>query len=216
LAGVEALLRWRHPELGLIDPAVFIPIAERTGKIIELGEFVLRRALADLAALENSRLTLAVNVSARQLVGGRLPHTVAAALADSGVDPGRLILEITESAFVDDPEAARTVLADLHEIGVLIALDDFGTGWSSMQYLRTLPVDILKVDRTFVTDLATTLESPAVVSAVLNLGHGLGLVVVAEGVEDEDTLAVLREMGCDEYQGFIDGIPGPLGDVILR
>jgi diguanylate cyclase (GGDEF)-like protein/PAS domain S-box-containing protein len=213
IAGVEALLRWRHPELGLIEPGVFIPIAERTGRIVELGEFVLRRALADLAALGDSRLTLAVNVSARQLVGGRLPHTVLAALTDSGIDPGRLILEITESAFVDDPEAARAVLAELHEIGVLIALDDFGTGWSSMQYLRTLPVDILKVDKTFVTDL-TQLESTAVVSAVLNLGHGLGLVVVAEGVEDEETLAVLREMGCDEYQGFIDGGPGPLETVI--
>jgi EAL domain-containing protein (putative c-di-GMP-specific phosphodiesterase class I) len=115
---------------------------------------------------------------------------------------------------MDDPAAARTVLADLHELGVLIALDDFGTGWSSMQFLRTLPVDILKIDRTFVADLPTGLESSAVVSAVLNLGHGMGLVVVAEGVENEDTLNVLREMGCDEYQGFIDGGPGSL-DVVI-
>jgi diguanylate cyclase (GGDEF)-like protein/PAS domain S-box-containing protein len=217
IAGVEALLRWRHPDLGLIEPDVFIPIAERTGRIFELGEWVLRHALADFARLGRDcdpRMTLAVNVSARQLVGGRLAATVAAALAESGVAPHRLILEITESAFVDDPAAARAVLTELHQIGVLIALDDFGTGWSSMQYLRTLPVDILKIDRTFVADLPTGLESSAVVSAVLNLGHGMGLVVVAEGVEDDDTLAVLREMGCDEYQGFIDGGPGPLSDVI--
>jgi diguanylate cyclase (GGDEF)-like protein/PAS domain S-box-containing protein len=217
IAGVEALLRWRHPDLGLIEPDVFIPIAERTGRIVELGNWVLRNALAEFARFtqgRDPRLTLAVNVSTRQLVGGRLAHTVAAALAESGLDPHRLILEITESAFMDDPAAARTVLADLHEIGVLIALDDFGTGWSSMQFLRTLPVDILKIDRTFVADLPTGLESSAVVSAVLNLGHGMGLVVVAEGVENEDILNVLRDMGCDEYQGFIDGGPGLLDTVI--
>ena len=214
VAGVEALLRWRHPDLGLIEPDVFIPIAERTGRIVELGNWVLRNALADFSRIEDPRITLAVNVSTRQLVGGRLAHTVAAALAESGIDPHRLILEITESAFMDDPAAARAVLADLHALGVLIALDDFGTGWSSMQFLRTLPVDILKIDRTFVADLPTGLESSAVVSAVLNLGHGMGLVVVAEGVENEDILGVLRDMGCDEYQGFIDGGPGPLFDVI--
>jgi predicted signal transduction protein with EAL and GGDEF domain len=216
VAGVEALMRWRHPDLGLIEPDVFIPIAERTGRIVELGDWVLRQALMDFGRVQDPRITLAVNVSARQVVGGRLAHTVAAALAESGIEPNRLVLEITESCFADDPDAARAVLADLHELGVLIALDDFGTGWSSMQYLRTLPVDILKIDRTFVADLPTGLEASAVVSAVLNLGHGMGLVVVAEGVEDEDMLAVLRDMGCDEYQGFIDGGPGPLLDVIER
>jgi len=216
VTGVEALLRWRHPDLGLIEPDVFIPIAERTGRIVELGDWVLRQALADFAeyAHRDPRITLAVNVSPRQLIGGRLAHTVASALADSGVEPHRLILEITESAFIDDPAAARVVLTDLHALGVLIALDDFGTGWSSMQYLRTLPVDILKIDRTFVSDLPTGLESSAVVAAVMQLGHGMGLVVVAEGVEDEDTLGVLRDMGCDEYQGFIDGDPGLLADVV--
>jgi diguanylate cyclase (GGDEF)-like protein/PAS domain S-box-containing protein len=218
VAGVEALLRWRHPDLGLIEPDVFIPIAERTGRIVELGNWVLYNALSEFAQHTvglDPRITLAVNVSTRQLVGGRLAHTVAAALAESGVDPHRLILEITESALVDDPAAARAVLDDLKELGVSIALDDFGTGWSSMQFLRTLPVDILKIDRTFVADLPTGLESSAVVSAVLNLGHGMGLVVVAEGVENEEILSVLRDMGCDEYQGFIDGGPGPLPDVVL-
>ena len=214
VAGVEALLRWRHPDLGLIDPDVFIPIAERTGRIVELGNWALRRALSDFSRLPDQRINLAVNVSPRQLVGGRLAHTVAAALAESGVEPSRLVLEITEGAFVDDPAAARAVLRDLHELGVTLALDDFGTGWCSLQYLRTLKVDILKIDRTFVADLTTDLDACAVVSAVLGLGHGMGLVVVAEGVEDEENLDVLREMGCDEYQGFIDGGPGPLAEII--
>jgi diguanylate cyclase (GGDEF)-like protein/PAS domain S-box-containing protein len=216
IAGVEALLRWQHPDLGPIEPDVFIPIAERTGRIVELGEWALRQALADFTVVDDPRVTLAVNVSPRQLVGGRLARTVSAALAEAGIEPARLVLEITESAFLDDPAATRAVLDDLHDLGVTIALDDFGTGWSSMQYLRTLPVDILKIDRTFVADLPSDLEACAVVSAVLGLGHGMGLVVVAEGVESEETLAVLRDMGCDEYQGFIDGGPGVLREVMSR
>jgi diguanylate cyclase (GGDEF)-like protein/PAS domain S-box-containing protein len=214
VAGVEALMRWRHPDQGLIDPNVFIPIAERTGRIIELGDWVLRHALAEFSRVPDRRLTLAVNVSPRQLVGGRLAHTVAAALAESGVEPSRLVLEITEGAFLEDPAATRAVLRDLHEIGVTLALDDFGTGWCSLQYLRTLKVDVLKIDRTFVADLTTDLDACAVVAAVLGLGHGMGLVVVAEGVESEENLAVLRDMGCDEYQGFIDGGPGSLAEVL--
>ena len=214
LTGVEALLRWRHPDLGLIDPEVFIPIAERTGRISELGDWVLRQALAEFSALPDQRLSLAVNVSPRQLIGGRLAHTVAAALAESGVEPSRLVLEITEGAFIDDPAAARGVLGDLHEIGVTLALDDFGTGWCSLQYLRTLKIDILKIDKTFVAELTSDLDACAVVAAVLGLGHGMGLLVVAEGVERPESLAVLRDMGCDEYQGFIDGGPGPLLEVI--
>lgn len=214
VAGVEALLRWRHPDLGLLNPDVFIPIAERTGRIVELGDWVLRRALTDFSLVKDRRISLAVNVSPRQLVGGRLAHTVAEALAESGVEPSRLVLEITESAFLDDPAAARRALADLHDLGVTLALDDFGTGWCSLQYLRTLKVDVLKIDRTFVADLTTELDACAVVSAVLGLGHGMGLVVVAEGVESEENLAVLRDMGCDEYQGFIDGGPGALPEVL--
>jgi diguanylate cyclase (GGDEF)-like protein/PAS domain S-box-containing protein len=215
IAGVEALLRWRHPDLGLVQPDVFIPIAERTGRIIELGDWVLRRALADFTHVQDGRMSLAVNVSPRQLVGGRLVTTVAEALAESGVDPSRLVLDITESAFADDPTAARAVLAALRELGVSIALDDFGTGWSSMQYLRSLPIDILKIDPSFVADLATDPDACAVVAAVLGLGHGMGLVVVAEGVENDEHLAVLRDMGCDEYQGFIDGGPGALHEVLV-
>ena len=214
VAGVEALLQWQHPHLGLVRPETFIPIAERTGRIVELGGWALEQALTQFAGVADPRLTVAVNVSPRQLSSPKLPGSIDQALAASGLEPWRLVLEITEGALVDDPTAARAVLTDLRKLGVVIALDDFGTGWSSLSYLRTLPVDVIKIDRTFVADLPTDLDACAVVSAVLNLGHGMGLVVVAEGVEREDQLAVLRDMGCDEYQGFIDGRPGPLATVL--
>jgi diguanylate cyclase (GGDEF)-like protein/PAS domain S-box-containing protein len=214
VAGVEALIRWRHKELGQIPPSTFIPIAERTGRIVEVGGWALRRALAEMAELKDRRLTVAVNVSPRQLSAPRMVEQVDEALASSGLEPWRLVLEITEGALLDDPELARTVLTDLRRLGVIIALDDFGTGWSSMSYLRTLPVDVIKIDRTFVADLPRDPDACAVVAAVLGLGHGMGLVVVAEGVEGEDQLNILRDMGCDEYQGFIDGLPGALPDVL--
>ncbi len=214
LAGVEALLQWTHPQFGSVSPAVFVPVAERTGRIVEVGGWALQQALAELAELEDRRLTVAVNVSPRQLSAPRFVEKVDSALGASGVEPWRVVLEITEGALVDDPSQARSVLTDLRRLGVTIALDDFGTGWSSMSYLRTLPVDILKIDRSFVADLPRDPDACAVVSAVLGLGHGMGLVVVAEGVEHEDQLAILRDMGCDEYQGFIDGPPAPLREVL--
>ncbi|WP_331283135.1 putative bifunctional diguanylate cyclase/phosphodiesterase [Kineosporia babensis] len=216
VTGVEALLRWRHPELGVLSPDVFLPIAERTGRIVELGDWVLRQALADLAELgsAHANLVLAVNVSARQLVSGRLPRTVGRALAETAVAPHRLVLEVSEHAFSDDPAGARQMLQELKELGVVIALDDFGTGWSSLQYVRELPVDVLKVDRSFVADLPGEQSCGAVVASALGLGHGMGLLVVAEGVEDAETLEVLRGMGCDEYQGFIDGEPAGLDAVL--
>lgn len=220
IRGVEALLRWRHPELGILGPQAFLPIAERTGRITELGEWVLRRSLAELAELpdppssEHGQISLAVNVSAKQLAGSRLTRTVARALEESGVAPQRLVLEVTETAFAENPGPAREALCELKSLGVTIALDDFGTGWSSLQYLRGLPVDMLKVDRSFVAELTTDPGAGAVIASVLGLGHGLGRVVVAEGVEDEATLAALRAMGCDEYQGFLDGTPSSLSTVL--
>ena len=214
VCGVEALLRWHHPSLGRVEPSDFVPIAERTGRIVQVGGWALRRALSQMAELEDRRLSVAVNVSPRQLATPRFVETVDRALAHSGLDPWRLTLEITEGALVDDPLAARSVLIDLQRLGTIIALDDFGTGWSSMAYLRTLPVNVLKIDRSFVADLPTDPDACAVVSAVLGLGHGMGLVVVAEGVENQEQLDVLRDMGCDEYQGFIDGPPGVLERVV--
>ena len=214
LAGVEALLRWTHPAFGAVSPGVFIPVAERTGRIVEVGGWALRQALAELAVLDDRRLTVSVNVSPRQLSAPRFVEKVDGALAATGIEPWRVVLEITEGALVDDPSQARSVLTDLRRLGVSVALDDFGTGWSSLSYLRTLPVDVIKIDRSFVADLPRDPDACAVVSAVLGLGHGMGLVVVAEGVEREDQLAVLRDMGCDEYQGFIDGTPSPLTRIL--
>ncbi len=214
VAGVEALMRWSPAQFGPVPPATFIPIAERTGRIVEVGGWALRQAMAEMSELEDRRLTVAVNVSPRQLSAPRMVEQVDTALASSGLEPWRLVLEITEGALVDEPLAARSVLTDLRRLGVTIALDDFGTGWSSMSYLRTLPVDVLKIDRSFVADLPCDPDACAVVAAVLGLGHGMGLVVVAEGVEDELQLDILRDMGCDEYQGFIDGPPGQLGTVL--
>jgi EAL domain-containing protein (putative c-di-GMP-specific phosphodiesterase class I) len=214
VVSVEALLRWNHPTLGEVSPATFIPVAERTGRIVEIGGWALRRALWEMSEQPDRRLGVAVNVSPRQLQTARIVTAVDAALAGSGLEPERLTLEITEGALLDDPVTARAVLTDLRALGVTIALDDFGTGWSSMAYLRTLPVDVIKIDRSFVADLPNDPDACAVVSAVLGLGHGMGLVVVAEGVEREDQLAVLRDMGCDEYQGFIDGRPGALDEVL--
>ena len=214
LAGVEALLRWTHPAFGAVSPGVFIPVAERTGRIVEVGGWALRQALAELAVLDDRRLTVSVNVSPRQLSAPRFVEKVDGALAATGIEPWRVVLEITEGALVDDPSQARSVLTDLRRLGVSVALDDIGTGWSSLSYLRTLPVDVIKIDRSFVADLPRDPDACAVVSAVLGLGHGMGLVVVAEGVEREDQLAVLRDMGCDEYQGFIDGTPSPLTRIL--
>jgi diguanylate cyclase (GGDEF)-like protein/PAS domain S-box-containing protein len=214
VVGVEALLRWDHPTLGRVDPEAFVPIAERTGRIVDVGGWALDEAAMQVAAMADRRINVSVNLSPRQLAAPRLVHRVARALEQSGLEPWRLTMEITESALVDDPDAARKVLNELRSLGVAVALDDFGTGWSSLSYLRTLPVDVLKVDRSFVADLPTDPDACAVISAVLNLGHGMGLIVVAEGVERLDQLMVLRDMGCDEYQGFIDGRPGELADVL--
>lgn len=214
LAGVEALLCWQTPAMVGVMPADFVPIAERTGRIVPIGQWVLDRALQEVALLGPAGLPVAVNVSPRQLGAPGFVDSVARALADSAISPARLLLEITESALVDDPAAARSVLTELRRLDVQVALDDFGTGWSSLSYLRDLPVDVIKIDKSFVADLPHDPDACAVVAGVLGLGHGMGLVVVAEGVERPDQLEVLRDMGCDEYQGFIDGEPGPLARVV--
>jgi EAL domain-containing protein (putative c-di-GMP-specific phosphodiesterase class I) len=214
VVGVEALLQWDHCELGRVEPTVFLPIAERSGQSVDVGEWALQRALSEVAALPDRAITVAVNVTPRQLTTSSLVRSVADALRVSGLEPSRLVLEITESALVPDPDTARSVLIQLRRLGVTIALDDFGTGWSALSYLRTLPVDIIKIDESFVADLTCDPDALAVVAAVLGLGHGMGLIVVAEGLEDAEQLAVLRDMGCDEYQGLIDGAPGPLHEVL--
>jgi diguanylate cyclase (GGDEF)-like protein/PAS domain S-box-containing protein len=219
IVAVEALVRWQHPERGLVPPAEFIPAAEESGLIVPIGEWVLREACSQLAAWRSAGtvdddVRVAVNVSARQLSDPALPQTVTTALSDAGLDPRTLCLEITESAVIQDTDVA---LANLHAIkaqGVLIALDDFGVGFSSLSQIRDLPpVDVIKVDRSFTAGLGRSDSDSAVVTAVLSLARSLGLTAIAEGVETEDQLGLLRGLGCDVGQGFYFARPQAPEDV---
>ncbi|CAN5282987.1 hypothetical protein BH18ACT4_BH18ACT4_04230 [soil metagenome] len=204
LRGFEALLRWDHPKRGLLGPDEFIDLAEESGLIVSIGGWVLRHACEQVATWRRTHgrnLTIAVNVSARQLQDPGLVSEIASALQGAALDPSALILEITESATVGDTEAVIGRLAELKGLGVGLAIDDFGTGYSSMSYLRRFPVDQLKVDRSFVAGMATTPGDLAIVTSVVNLAHALGSSVVAEGVETVDQLEKLCEMGCDLAQG---------------
>jgi diguanylate cyclase (GGDEF)-like protein/PAS domain S-box-containing protein len=220
ITGVEALLRWHHPINGVIAPMRFIPIAEGNGLIIPIGAWVLHEACLQLAAWEDEALTMSVNVSARQLGTGNLVDTVSSALECSGVEPGRLCLEITETAMLADPVAMSTTLAALKRLGVRLAVDDFGIGYASLRHLRELlPVDILKIDKSFVDGIATDADDAAIVEGVVRLAHSLGLEAVAEGVETVEQLAMLRAWSCQAGQGYHfarpvdpDGIARLLGE----
>lgn len=205
LTGVEALLRWTHPGRGLIPPAVLIPLAERSGQIIDIGRWVLEQAWSDRARWQSDNaddLAVSVNVSAHQLMSAGFADTVAAVLDSTSTRPGLLTLEVTESVFVRDGERALFVLNDLKDIGVKLSLDDFGTGYSSLGYLRRFPVDTVKVDREFVAHLAEDPASHTIVTAVIALAHGLGMTVVSEGVETAAQHRELTALGCDSCQGF--------------
>jgi EAL domain-containing protein (putative c-di-GMP-specific phosphodiesterase class I) len=205
LHGVEALMRWTLPNGKSVSPAQFIPVAEETGLIVPLGEWALRQACA--TALEWRRaggtpLTLGVNVSMAQLQGD-FYATAVRALESTGFPPGLLEFELTETTLVSDMDRARLACARLKELGCRVAIDDFGTGYSSLMYLSRLPVDRLKIDRSFVHGMSTDRHSSTIVGAVISLGHSLGMDVLAEGVETETELAALASMGCDQAQGFI-------------
>ena len=208
----EALLRWNHPKRGLISPADFIPIAEETGLIVPLGEFVLRVACADAATWPDD-VCVAVNLSSVQFKNPNLVATVFQALDASGLAPQRLELEITESVLLQNSE---TTLATLHELrarGVRISLDDFGTGYSSLSYLRSFPFDKIKIDRSFVAELATREDSMAIIRAVTGLGRSLGITTTAEGVENDAQLELLRREGCTQAQGYLFSTPRPASEV---
>jgi diguanylate cyclase (GGDEF)-like protein len=201
----EALIRWCHPKRGSVPPDVFIPLAEETGLILPIGEWVLRTACWQLRAWLNegmSPIRVAVNVSPRQFQQADLVAVVASALENARLEPGFLELELTESSVMHDPEQSASVLERLSAMGVHISIDDFGTGYSSLSYLRRFPLDKLKIDRSFVRDLMSDKDDVAIVRAIISLAHSLRLKVVAEGVESSEQLAFLREMGCDQYQGF--------------
>ncbi len=208
VTGAEALVRWRHPARGLVPPGEFIPVAEATGLIVPLGEWVLRAACAEAARWPRN-LTIAVNLSARQFQQPDLPRVVAQALADAGLDPSRLELEVTESTVMGDAARALATLTELRGIGVSLALDDFGTGHSSLAYLKRFPFQVLKVDRAFVRDLPAGGEDLAIVRATIALARALGLDVVAEGVEGEAQAECLERNGCDALQGFYFSRPLP-------
>ena len=207
--GIEALARWPHPSRGLVAPADFIPLAERSGLIKPMTDWVLdlaiRRSLAWYAGGEP--LEIAVNISMRNLLDPQLADTVSRRIAEHGIAPSRLCLEITESVAMADPDHTLTVLRRLREIGVRIAIDDFGTGYSSLSHLGRLPVDALKIDRSFVAGLGRDVASSSIVKATIELGHVLGLVVIAEGVEEERQLLTLRALGCDRAQGYFIARP---------
>jgi diguanylate cyclase (GGDEF)-like protein/PAS domain S-box-containing protein len=210
-AGVEALVRWQHPRRGLLTPAEFIQVAEDTGLVVPLGAWVLRQACKDLTEIIDrgslgggpSELVMSVNLSARQLSSPALVPMVQSTVEEFGLDPGRLCFEITESVLMEDVDAAIAVLSELRALGVRLAIDDFGTGYSSLGYLRRFPVDIVKLDRAFVGGLGSDSAADAITAAVINLGHALGLSVIAEGVETEEQLTVLRALRCDRAQGYL-------------
>ncbi len=212
ISGFEALLRWNHPVRGMVSPVEFIPVAEDTGLIIPIGEWVLRQACAEAAAWP-APLQVAVNLSAVQFKGRNLVGTVMSALAAAGLPPARLELEVTESVLLLESQATRATLHKLRELGVRIAMDDFGTGYSSLSYLRSFPFDKIKIDRSFIRDLSTKPGCTAIVHAIAELARSLGMATTAEGVETEEHLTLLRAEGCTEIQGYLISPPKPAENV---
>jgi diguanylate cyclase (GGDEF)-like protein len=221
LPGVEALVRWRHPERGLLFPDAFIPLAEHTGMIRDVTQSVLRMATSQLAAWRADGLDLrvAVNLSVANLLDHRLVDDVATILDEAAVPADRLELEITETMLMTDPERATILLEQLSEMGIRLSIDDFGTGYSSLAYMRGLPISEVKIDRSFVKHLAVSDSDAAIVRSTIDLSHSLALQVVAEGVEDAQSLELLRDFGCDSAQGYHLARPAPaeaLGEMLAR
>jgi EAL domain-containing protein (putative c-di-GMP-specific phosphodiesterase class I) len=212
IVGCEALLRWRHSERGMISPAEFIPVAEETGLIDELGEWVLATACAEAATWPDD-IKIAVNVSPVQFKSGTLALKIVAALAASGLQASRLELEITEAVLIRDDEAALAILHQLRAIGVRIALDDFGTGYSSLSYLQRFPFDKIKIDRCFVNDIAEPDGSSCIVQAVVNIAAARHMTTTAEGVETKQQLELLRALGCAEMQGYLFSPAKPAAEI---
>ena len=208
IIGVEALLRWKHPERGYISPANFVPVAERTGLIEPIGAWVLATACRDALTWPVS-VKVSVNLSAVQLARAGLADSILAVLRDTSLPPTRLDLELTESVLMEDDDAVRATLGRLRAAGVSISLDDFGTGYSSLSYLHSFAIDKIKIDQSFVRDLVGSASSMAIISGVVSIAQALGLRVNVEGVESAEQLRLLQRLGCDEIQGFFYGRPEP-------
>jgi EAL domain-containing protein (putative c-di-GMP-specific phosphodiesterase class I) len=209
VSAAEALLRWQHATRGLVPPTEFIALAEESGVIVDIGAWVLETACEQAAqwTADGHPIRISVNVSARQLDDPSLLRAVHHALNRSGLDPDQLVLEITETALMRDAENAAMVLRELKEFGVHVAIDDFGTGYSSLAYLQQLPVDALKIDRTFIAASARSHETDPLIATLVQLGRSLGLRTVAEGIEDITQLERLQELGCDRGQGYLFAPP---------
>ena len=216
IIGVEALMRWNHPVRGMVSPMEFIPIAEKSDLIVSMGEWALFEACGQVRSWQQSgvgKLRLSVNVSARQFRNQNFPDTVARVLKNTKFDPGSLELELTESALIHDYMDAARILGRLNNLGVKIALDDFGTGYSNLSYLSRLPLHCMKVDKSFVQNFLNDANDGEIVKAIISLARAMDLHVIGEGVETEEQMAFLQELGCDEGQGFLFSRPLPAGDI---
>jgi EAL domain-containing protein (putative c-di-GMP-specific phosphodiesterase class I) len=214
--GMEALIRWKHPDRGLIPPLQFIPLAETSGLIIPIGEFVIRTACGQIKTWQEAgykQMNIALNVSSHQFDQQSLIEIVKKALQVTMISPQCLELEITESIIMRNPEKAIRTLTELKAMGIQIAIDDFGTGYSSLSYLKRLPLDFLKIDQSFVQNLASDPNDQAIVRATIAMAHSLNLKTVAEGVETEEQLSFLQEHGCDEIQGYLFSCPLPAEEI---
>jgi EAL domain-containing protein (putative c-di-GMP-specific phosphodiesterase class I) len=202
---VEALLRWRHPTRGLVGPLEFLPIAEETGLMLAIGEWVLRESCRQARQWQREGLPflrISVNISPIHFRQSKFLEIVRSALLDHDLEPQYLEIELTETTVMDHAENSVNILEELSRMGVIVSIDDFGTGYSSMSYLRRFPIDKLKIDRSFINDMTTNSDAASIVKAIISLAHSLRLKVVAEGVETKEQLRQLRELGCDQFQGF--------------
>jgi EAL domain-containing protein (putative c-di-GMP-specific phosphodiesterase class I) len=209
---MEALIRWQHPELGMVAPNRFIPLAEETGLILPIGAWVMRTACEQLMAWRSegrSHLRMAVNVSARQMAEHDFVQSVADVLAETGLPPGCLELELTESQVMNDVEHAIDVMHEVKKLGAKLAIDDFGTGYSSLAHLKRFEIDVLKIDQTFVRDLTVNPDDAAIVTTIIALAANLKLQVISEGVETQEQVAFLRQHGCHQMQGYYFSRPLP-------
>jgi predicted signal transduction protein with EAL and GGDEF domain len=216
ISSVEALLRWRHPVRGFVSPVEFIPLAEECGLILSIGEWVLRESCSQAKKWQNDGLPfirVAVNVSPVQFRQTNFLQCIRSALLDFDLDPQFLEIELTETTVMVDAESSVNILEELSRMGVVVSIDDFGTGYSSMSYLRRFPIDKLKIDRSFISDLTTNVADESIVQAIISLAHSLRLKVVAEGVETLEQLDLLRKLGCDQYQGFYSSAAVPAAQI---